>query len=74
LDHVGELAMLSAALNLGCPLVPNQKSGRYIIWEKSDRLVTLNQALPASGEMYSGGAAGNSAKVTVEEVLAVVLA
>ena len=40
-ENTGALAMLSVLLKVGSPFVPNQYSGGYMIWEKSEMLVTL---------------------------------
>ena len=59
---------------VGWSPVPNQYSGRYIRYWKSNRLTLLTLALPMYGKMYVGGYCGASAMTAVPPVIGVLSA
>src|SRR5580692_9993555 len=61
----GRLARLSDGFTTGWPFCPNQYSGRYIRYWKSNRFRLLMLALFMYGKMYVGGLDGGSAQTAV---------
>ena len=61
----GRLARLSDGFTTGWPFCPNQYSGRYIRYWKSNRFRLLMLALSMYGKMYVGGLDGGSAQTAV---------
>src|ERR1700761_1443268 len=61
----GGLARLSLLFGCGWPFSPNQYSGRYIRYWKSNRFRLLMLALSMYGKMYVGGLDGGSAQTAV---------
>src|SRR5580693_761448 len=62
---LGRLARLSEGFTTGWPFWPNQYSGRYIRYWKSNRFRLLMLALSMYGKMYVGGLDGGSAQTAV---------
>ena len=71
---VGRFARLSEVFTVGWSPVPNQYSGRYIRYWKSNRLTLLTLALLMYGKMYVGGYCGASAMTAVPPVIGVLCA